>query len=124
MFQPTLERLGDESLVILIRDLVADWGTGLHPSLYRRAIVDCLGTEAEPEHMLPMMSGDHSIGNQRFHLLDSETAIGVTSFSELTAENLQDFQKLTAASPLRQLHWLNIALHQLTLCTLANDRKL
>jgi len=112
---------GDDNLPIFVRDLIADWGTGLHPSLYRRAILGCLGRESEPEQMLPMMSGGHRIGRQRFHLLGAETALGVTTFSTPTADNVEEFQKLVAASPLRQLHWVNIALHQVTLCTIGND---
>ncbi len=71
--------------------------------------------------MLPMTSDGHCIGNQRFHLLSPESALGVTTFSTPTAENVEEFQKLIAASPLRELHWLNISLHQVTLCTIKND---
>jgi GxxExxY protein len=115
---------GDDSLAVLIRELVEDWGTGLYASLYRRAILACCGSRVEPEQMLPMVSGGHSIGNQRFHLLGDSTALGVTTFSKPSAENIQDFQKLIAASPLRQLHWVNITHHQVTLSTIGNDRKI
>lgn len=115
---------GDDRLAVLIRELVDDWGTGLNASLYRRAILRCLSSEAQPERMLPMRSGAHSIGNQRFHLLDSESALGVTTFSDPNAANVIDFQKLLAASPLRQLHWLNITHHQITLSTIRSDRKM
>jgi hypothetical protein len=45
-------------------------------------------------------------------------------FSTPTAENVEEFQKLVVAGPLRQLHWVNIARHQVTLCTIRNDRKI
>lgn len=115
---------GDDRLAVLIRELVEDWGTGLDASLYRRAILRCLSSEAEPERMLPMRSGEHSIGNQRFHLLDSETALGVTTFSDPNPANIEDFQKLLSASLLRKLHWANITHHQVTLSTIRSDRKM
>ncbi len=118
------EYRGDDALAVLIRELVADWGTGLHPSLYRRAMLECIGSEAEPARILPMTSDGHPIGKQRFHLLSSETALAVTTFSTPTAENVEEFQKLIAASPLRQMQWVNIALHQVTLCTISNDGKI
>ena len=115
---------GDDSLATLVRELIEDWGTGLDASLYRRAILSCLGSGAEPYQMLPMKSGEHSIGNQRFHLLNGETALGVTTYSDPNSANLHDFQKLIAASPLRCMHWVNITHHQVTLTTIRNDRKI
>ena len=118
------EYSGDNRLAVMIRELVEDWGTGLDASLYRRAILHCLSSEAEPERMLPMRSGEHSIGNQRFHLLDPETALGVTTFAQPTAENVQEFVKLISSSPLCKLQWLNITLHHVTLSTIRSDRKI
>ncbi|MFO7904527.1 MAG: hypothetical protein R6U98_17825, partial [Pirellulaceae bacterium] len=43
---------------------------------------------------------------------------------EPTVENVQNFQKLSAASLFRQLHWAHIARHQLTRRTVRNDRKI
>jgi GxxExxY protein len=113
---------GDGDLEIFVRDLVADWGTGLHPSIYRRAILKCMGNQTVPERMLPMTSCGHRIGRQRFHLLDAKTALGVTTFSTPTTDNLDEFEKLVAVSPLRELHWVNIAHHQVTLNTIRKGR--
>ena len=75
--------------------------------------------------MLSMKSNGHHIGHQRFHLLNPNTALGVTAFSTPTANNIEEFRKLLAASPLRELHWLNIALHRVALRTVVNeDRKI
>jgi len=115
---------GEDRLAVLVRELVDDWGTGLDASLYRRAILRCLSSEAEPERMLPMRSGEHAIGNQRFHLLDRETALGVTTFSDPNPANIEDFRMLVAASPLRQIHWLNVTHHQITLSTIRSGRKM
>jgi GxxExxY protein len=113
---------GNHDHPAFVRELIEDWGTGLDSSLYWRAILTGLGSEVESERMLPMVSNGHAIGNQRFHLLDSETALGVTTFSTTTTENEQDFSKLISLSPLRRLHWVNITHHHVTLSTIHSSR--
>lgn len=115
---------GDSDLKTWISELVKDWGTGLGASLYRRAILHCLSSFSNPGRLLPMSSSGHSIGCQRFHLLDEKTAIGVTTFSQITATNTRDFSKLVSSSPLQRMHWLNIAHHQVTLSTIGVDRNI
>lgn len=112
---------GDKCLAELICDLIADWGTGLNASLYRRAILYCYCGVETNEQQLPMTSSGQRIGNQRFHLLDSVTAIGVTTFREPTRENHFAFRKLLAASPLNHFHWLNVTHHKVTLTTISKD---
>jgi len=58
------EYRGESGLVDLVRALVADWGTGLNTALYRRAILQCCGDEAESEKLLVMTSAGHQIGRQ------------------------------------------------------------
>lgn len=118
----TLRYAGDRCLPDLAFDLVADWGTGLNAAFYRRALLRCSEGEYESEQLLPMSSGRQRIGNQRFHLLDSASALGVTTFKETTNENLIDFQKLISASTLHRFHWLNITHHQVTLSTIQRER--
>ena len=115
---------GDGFLPTLVQELVADWGTGLSTSLYRRAILGCTLERNESEQQLPMVSGGQSIGNQRFHLLSPDTALGVTTYSKLIPENRQEFEKLITASPLSRLQWVNIYHHQVTVTTIENDRKI
>jgi hypothetical protein len=115
---------GKDRLVVLIRELIDDWGTGLDASVYRRAILHCLSEEVVPERMLPMRCDERAIGNQRFQLLDRETALGVTTFHDPNAANIEDFRKLLAASPLRQFHWINVARHHVNVCTTRHDRKI
>ena len=81
----------------------------------------CCGSEREPEQMLPMTSAGHRIGNQRFHVLNADTAFGVTMFTEVSQDRVTAFRKLLAASPLRQIHWLNITHRQVDLVTIRRD---
>ena len=109
---------GDNRLSESVRELVADWGTGLNASLYRRAILRCFGLVQGTEQMLPMNSAGQQIGNQRFHLLNANTALGVTTFKEVTRDNTTALQKLLAASPIDKFHWVNITHRQVTLSTI------
>ena len=115
---------GDRFLPTLVRELVEDWGTGLSASVYRRAILGCMLERAESEQQLPMVSAGQSIGNQRFHLLSPDTALGVTTYPKLIPENSQEFQKLIMASPLKQLQWVNVYHHHVTVTTIERDRKI
>lgn len=117
----TSQYVGDSGLPDLIRELVTDWGTGLSAALYRRAVLHCWGQEREPEQLLPMNSGQQQIGNQRFHLLTTDLAIGVTTYTNPTQDNHTDFLKLLSASPLKSLQWLNITHRQVTLTTILRD---
>ncbi len=110
--------VGDKFLSRLVRELVEDWGTGLNSSLYRRAILGCVGGASDSEQLIPMVSAGQSVGNQRFHLLSSDTALGVTTYSNPSPENKREFEKLIMISPLKQLHWVNIYHHQVRLVTI------
>lgn len=120
----TTKYAGNSSLSDLIRELIGDWGTGLSASLYRRAVLHCYATDIEVEQLLPMKSAGESIGNQRFHLLNARSALGVTTFAKTEQDNFTEFRKLISASPLSQLHWLNVTHRQVTLATIKNDRKI
>lgn len=112
---------GESGLTDLIRELIGNWGTGLNAALYRRAVLHCWGSEGVPEQLLPMTSAGQRIGNQRFNLLDQSTAFGVTTFTEMTQDNVTAFRKLLAVSPLHQIHWLNITHRQVTLSTILKN---
>lgn len=109
---------GPDSIPDLVQDLVLDWGTGLDATLYRRAILCNLSTEVNTEQMLPMTSGGQTIGNQRFHMLSSDVALGVTAFEAIEPGNKADFERLVAASPLKQFHWVNITHGSVALTTI------
>lgn len=115
------EYRGESGLVDLIRELIADWGTGLNAALYRRALLQCWGNETEPEQLLPMISAGHQIGRQRFHLLCTDTALGVTTYKEPAKDSCTAFKKLLAASPLKTMQWLNITHGKVTLSTITKD---
>ena len=103
----------------MMEELLADWGTGLESPLYLQALVHCLGGEEFVRRQMPMQIDGVALGNQRFHLVNDQAAFHVTTFQdELGARQAQQLRKLMGPSPLRLLHWVNIARHKLTLSTI------
>ena len=115
------EHCGECGLVDSIRELIADWGTGLNASLYRRALLQCQGDETELEQLLPMTSAGHQIGRQRFHLLSTDTALEFTTFKRPAKDSFTALKKLLAASPLKRIQWVNITHGKVTLTTITRD---
>jgi hypothetical protein len=65
----------------LVSDIVRDWGTGLEVSLYEQAVIQQLGVEEVVATLLPMTRDGNFLGNQRFHLIDSDSAFTTTAFA-------------------------------------------
>mgnify|MGYP006275807761 CR=1 FL=1 len=120
---------GDPSFLKLATELVQDWGTCLDQSLYLQAIVVGLGGKGRVVQQLPMTSRGRSMGLQRFHLADQQTAFRVTTFNDDESGGYAvQLQKLLSPSPLNRLYWINISRHQLRFETLhregISDRKI
>jgi GxxExxY protein len=114
-----LDWSGPPELHRLIVDLLTDWGTSLDQSLYTQALVTCLGGDAFVVQQVPMQLDDVPIGNQRFHLASPDEAFRITTFQEPLKQGHQhQLLKLIAPSPLKAIHWINIAHHEVTLITL------
>ena len=81
-----------------------------------------LGGPESVERMLPMTYNQSSLANQRFYLVDGETAFEITAFPNLDPGNEYGCQlrRLLALSSLKRLHWVNIGLHSVSLQTLAD----
>jgi len=110
---------GPEELRQLILELLADWGTSLHQTLYTQALVDCLGGDNAVIQQMPMQLDEVPLGNQRFHLASPHEAFRITTFQEeLTAGHQYQLRKLLAPSPLEAIHWINIARHEVSLNTI------
>jgi GxxExxY protein len=103
----------------LVSELITDWGTGLETALYVRALTHMLGGEPEVIRQLPMTRASRSLGNQRFHLADHDTAFVVTSLSCPESSHRVHLQRLLRASPLSRLLWANLAHHDLTFTIIA-----
>lgn len=104
----------------MVEELVLDWGTGLDQSLYTEATVYALGGEDIVTQQLPMKINGVSPGNQRFHLLDSNSAFRITTFQHPNIDHYEtSLRKLLVPSPLNFIHWVNIARHEILLKSIA-----
>ncbi|QEG43079.1 GxxExxY protein [Roseimaritima ulvae] len=107
--------LGPAEFRELVTDLVKDWGTGLDVSLYRQAIVHCLGGEDAVICKLAMQVDGHFVGRQRFCLMDESTAFHLTAFNGKLCEHQEtQLRRLLAPSPLLTIVWANIGRSRLT----------
>jgi len=111
---------GSSEFKELIEELVTDWGTGLDQALYTQAVMHCLGGEEAVTRQLPMQLGGVSLGNQRFHLAKEDAAFRITTFQDgLESKHQLQLRKLLAPSPIKSLHWVNIARHEISFHSIA-----
>ena len=113
---------GDGGFRDLVVDLLRDWGTSLTLSLYQEATVSLLGGIEVVEAMLPITRNGVLLGTQRFHLATPETAFNVTAMNRDTSAYRSQLARLIKFSPLRAIHWINIAHHEVTFITISGDR--
>jgi len=98
--------------------LLRDWGCWLGLDLYTEALIHFAGGEGAVAVLLPLTQGNCNLGMQRFLLLNPETAFRVTSLVEGTADYEQHLRLLLRLSPLRTIHWVNLARNRVQLTSL------
>ncbi|EMI18682.1 hypothetical protein RMSM_04393 [Rhodopirellula maiorica SM1] len=118
------DEIGQHRITDLLKELLDDWGTGLSGQLYLEAILSELGCADSAPQQLPMLCDGRAAGNQAFYLLDSQTALFLTT---LKPEYLVTHEKHLAAmlrlSPLKSAVWINIDLHRVD-CQAVTGRKM
>lgn len=113
---------GDSGFRDAIVTLLRDWGTSLTLSLYQEAVVFLLGGKALVEVMLPIHRSDALIGRQRFYLAAPDTAFKLTAMNRDTSSYQSQLARLIQYSPLRAIHWINIAHHEVTFITIPHSQ--
>jgi len=111
---------GDSDFLKLVVGLLRDWGTSLTLSLYHDALVTLLGGADIVESILPINRCGISLGTQRFHLVGPNIAFQLTSLNHGTSEYRSQLARLIQFSPLKAIHWVNIAHHEVTLATISS----
>jgi GxxExxY protein len=109
---------GPAVLFDLVIQLLRDWGTGLGLSLYHQALVHLLGGEQHVSVLLPMHRDGIELANQRFHLASPGAAFRLTAFEQVPSGYSSQLSRLLHASPLKAIHWINIAYHTITFTTI------
>lgn len=108
------DRVFRESLL----GLLADWGCRLDLALYTEALVHCAGGEEQVVRRVPLARGEVGLGTQSFQLINAETAFRVTGLTDGLADHERQLRALLRLSPLRTLHWINLARQHVRLVSL------
>jgi GxxExxY protein len=106
------------ALRMTLLDLLQDWGAFLELSLYTEALTHFLGGEENVLRMVPLRRGSLSLGNQRLRLVNGDTAFRLTALTGEVEHYERQLQSLLRHSPLKALHWINLAGHRVELTTL------
>jgi len=112
---------GSQEFMILVLELLRDFGTCLSVSLYHEAINCLLSSKLTTPKMLPISINDKWIGNQRFHLAAPDEAYRVTAFNRTVPDYKDQLQNLLRLSPLRSIHWINIETQTVTISTIGKS---
>lgn len=107
------EYSGNMEFLQMVVNLVREWGTSLSLSLYHQALVHLLGGVDIVERMIPLDRNGHPLTNQRFHLVDSNSAFVLTAFSNPSHDYSAQIKPLLQLSPLHQVHWINFSVDEL-----------
>lgn len=113
---------GDEHFREIVIGLLRDWGTSLTVSLYHEAVVSLLGGIEAVEMLLPINRHGVPLGNQRFHLVRPEIGFKITAMNHDASAYQSQLACLIRYSPLRAIHWINIAHHEVTLATVNGNQ--
>lgn len=106
-----------DGMQTLLCELLADWGGFLETSVYREALFHLLGVREQP---VTLFSGDREIGTHKFHLLDSHTAVAITSITKDHRLMQKHLTRLFAPTHLRAMQWINFNRHAVELTTLSH----
>ena len=98
--------------------LLEDWGGFLDFVLYTEALTHFLGGEERVVQMVPLRRDGTSLGNQRLHLVNADTAFRITALAGGAADYEPQLRALLQHSPLRAIQWINLARHQVHFVTL------
>jgi len=109
---------GCETLHGTMQRALADWGSGLDPTLYRDAVTHFLGGEAKVIREVKVASEHGLLGTQKVHLLADDIAFSVTASIHRPQVVLEHHRRFLQHTPLRAIQWINLNRHTVTLHTI------
>ncbi|MDF3131071.1 GxxExxY protein [Kiritimatiellaeota bacterium B1221] len=98
--------------------LLSDWGAGLSRHLYEDALLHFLGPGQIQKKEIPVCRENTFLCHQPLLQLTDGSALHITSFPHLNRSQATNLLKLKALTRLKQLHWINFALPEITFRTL------
>jgi GxxExxY protein len=100
--------------------LLEDWGGFLELPLYTDALIHFLGGDDKVMQKVPLSRNGVPLGDQRLHLATPEIGFRVTAMADAVESYERQLRSLLQHSPLRALHWTNMAHHRIDFVTLTN----
>jgi GxxExxY protein len=121
-FHLRMERWGpdrpSQALSEVMISLLKDWGMFLELGVYQDAPIHFLGGEEKVSATIPVCRNGIPLGNQRIHLLDSETGFRLTAMAADAEDYERQISLLLQHTQLRAVHWINLAHHTVDFVTL------
>jgi GxxExxY protein len=112
--------LNPESSVLkdTLVDLLKDWGAFLEAGLYKEAVTHFLGGTEKVVRFVPIVSAGRTIGEQKLHLLNADTAFSFTSVVAKPNSMMEHQRRFLEHTPLRFIQWVNFRRHRIEFRTL------
>lgn len=98
----------------VLRGVLADWGSGLDPVLYRDAVTHFLGGEAQVIRDVEIFTKHGALGTQPTYLLAGDIAFAVTASVHRPRLVEEHYRRFLQHTRLRAIQWVN--LHRQTVC--------
>lgn len=102
----------------IVQNMLADWGVYLDVGLYKEALLYLLGGEEQLLQPVVVCKGEQLLGHQKFHLLDQETLVHVSSTIHHTQSYQKQLERLIIHTRLEKIHWVNFSRQRVILTTL------
>jgi GxxExxY protein len=109
---------GCKTLHGILQRALAEWGSGLHPTLYRDAITHFLGRETNVIREVEIASAHGIIGKQKVHTLAPDIGFSLTASVHHPDLVLEHHRRFLQHTPLRAIQWVNLNRQTVSLHTL------
>lgn len=106
-----------ESVKDIANDLLSDWGSHLHVSLYSEAIIELLGGKRRLQPV-ELFAGSDKIGEQQLCLLCQDVALHISSIKQGIHSYQTHLVRFLKSTKLNSIQWLNFDNHEITLKSL------
>ena len=100
---------GCETLQHILARLLADWGSGLDPNLYRDAITHFLGGDSQVIREISIGSANTTIGTQKVHHVADDIGFFITASVHRPASVREHLRRFLAHTNLQAIQWVNLS---------------
>ncbi|HMO03127.1 MAG TPA: GxxExxY protein [Kiritimatiellia bacterium] len=106
------------NFLMLLKDILSDWGTHLDIDLYREALLCLLGGPPAGLGSVPIMDQGRIIGQQKLCLLDEQAGWHISAVRNHVRGYASHLEKMFMLTNLSRFHWINMNGGAITIKTL------